>query len=147
MNQRRNQGRKITSRSQDLYGMPMGRILWTEKLLRTRRSWRRWSRPVLKTPTKPIVVRKQKEENEYFPKANRKTKGEKVCQGKKGIKDWTNTSGVKGVLSIQYTLPQSFFMSFNVLKLGFLLGLHPNHKERHCPCHTCKCRCHLYKLP
>ena len=38
-------------------------------------------------------------------------------------------------------------MSSNSLKLGLLLGLHPNHFPRDCPCQHCCCSCHNYKLP
>ena len=38
-------------------------------------------------------------------------------------------------------------MSLNKLvTLALLLGLVPNHIEKHCSCQHCRCRCHLYKL-
>ena len=38
------------------------------------------------------------------------------------------------------------FMSSNSLKLGLLLGLHPNYFPRDCPCQHCRCSCHNYRL-
>ena len=37
-------------------------------------------------------------------------------------------------------------MPSNNLKLGLLLGLHPNHFLRDCPCQHCRCSCHSYRL-
>ena len=33
-----------------------------------------------------------------------------------------------------------------LVTLALLLGLVPNHTEKHCPCQHCRCRCHLYRL-
>ena len=80
----------------------------------------------------------------YLSRKERKTKtGKHPRDREEDIRTLVPSLGQRAYY--QYNSLQS--MPSNSLKLGLLLGLHPNHFPRDCPCQHCRCSCHNYRLP